>query len=80
MIDSTNQERVVVSTDGSAGPYIMVPFDQLEAVKSILQKNKVPFWVDADAISLDGKPEIAVVNLGRGASASQVQQLLDAAK
>ena len=80
MLDSTTHERIIVFTEGNAGPYIMVPLDQLEAVKAMLHDNQVPFWVDADAISLDGKPEVTVVNLGRGANAAQVQRLLDTAK
>ena len=79
MIDSTTQARITVSTGGDAGPYIMVPLDQLEAVEGVLRNRGISYWVDADAISLDGKPEIAVVNLGRGADVGQVQRLLDAA-
>ncbi len=79
MIDSMNQERIVVSTHGTAGPYIMVPLEQLEAVEAVLGGNRVYYWADADAISLDGKPEVAVINLGRGANVDHIQQLLDAA-
>jgi hypothetical protein len=78
MIDSTNQAAIVVSTEGTAGPYIMVPLDQLEAVTSVLRDNQISFWVDAYAISLHGRPEIAVVNLDRRVNAAQVQRLLDA--
>lgn len=67
-----------MSSDGTAGPYVMVPLDQLEAVKSMLRDNQVSFWVDANVISLNGEPEIAVVNLGRRVSAEHVQRLLDA--
>lgn len=80
MLDSTTHERIIVFTEGTAVPYIIVPLDQLEAVKAMLRDNQVPFWVDADAISLDGKPEVTVINLGRGADAAQVQRLLDTAK
>jgi hypothetical protein len=79
MIDSTTQARITVSTDGDAAPYIMVPLYQLEAVKDVLRNQRIYFWVDSDAISLHGKPEIAVVNLGRDADVGQVQHLLDAA-
>src|SRR5436309_1965978 len=78
MIDSTNQERLIVCADGDAGAYLMVPLDQLEAVKALLRGNHISFWVDADAISVNGKPEIAVVNFGRGATAPELQRLLDA--
>ncbi|MHB1158053.1 MAG: hypothetical protein ACYC26_14600 [Phycisphaerales bacterium] len=77
MIDSTTQERMIVSTDGTAGSYIMVPLNQLKAVEDMLQRNGISYWVDANAISLNGKPEITVINLGRSADANSIQQLLD---
>jgi hypothetical protein len=77
MIDANTHGPVVVSTDGIAGPYIMVVLSQLDRVSAMLRDNGIGFWVDEDAISLDGKPEIAVVNLARGADAATVQQMLD---
>ena len=77
MIDATTHQRLRVSTDGTAGPYIMVPVSQLDDVKALLHDRHVNYWVDENAISLDGKPEIAIVNLGRGANASAVQTVLD---
>jgi hypothetical protein len=79
MIDATTRERIIVYDEGTAGPYIMLPLDQLEAVEQILRDNEVPHWTDADAVSLDGKPAIVVINLGSGADAAAVQRLLDAA-
>ena len=77
MTDATTHQRLRVSTDGTAGPYIMVPVSQLEEVKALLNRHRIQFWVDENAISLDGKPEIATINLGRGANASAVQSILD---
>jgi hypothetical protein len=77
MKDVTTREGISVSSDGSAGPYIMVPVSQLEAVRQLLGQYHVPFTVDDDAISLNGEPEVAVVNLGRGGDAKKVQQILD---
>jgi hypothetical protein len=77
MIDATTREPLSVSQDGNAGPYIMVPVTQLNKVTTILETNKVPFWVDEEAISLDGRPEIAVINLGHRSSPGMVQRLLD---
>ncbi len=79
MIDPTTKDRITVSTDGDAGPYVMVPLDQLNVVTALLRDKQVSFWVDSDAISLDGKPEIAIINFGRGANVVQIQQLLDQA-
>lgn len=78
MIDSATQEQVVVRNGGSGGPYIMIPVDQVNVVEVILGNHKVPYWVDSDAISLDGKPAVIVINLGRGADAGRIQRLLDA--
>ena len=80
MIDSTTQQRMSVSKESTEGPYIMVPLDQLEAVKSVLREHDVYFWVDTFAISLEGRPEVTVVNLGRNANAEQIQQMLDAGR
>ena len=79
MIDSETRARVVVHIEGTGGPYIMVPLDQVANIEDILRDNGVSFWVDSDAISLDGKPAISVINLGRGADVARVQDLLDAA-
>ena len=77
MIDTTTRKPLYVSTDGEAGPYIMTPVAQLEAVKALLDANRVSYWVDEEAISLDGKPEVAVINLGRRSDPERVQRLLD---
>lgn len=77
MIDTTTHRPLYVSTDGDAGPYIMVPVAQLDEVRAVLDANKVPYWVDEEAISLDGKPEVAVINLGHGSNPATVQSLLD---
>jgi hypothetical protein len=77
MIDTTTDKPLYVSTDGDAGPYLMVPVAQLERVTTLLDANKVSYWVDEEAISLDGKPEVAVINLGHGSDPDKVQHLLD---
>ncbi|MCH9003452.1 MAG: hypothetical protein IIC02_12845 [Planctomycetes bacterium] len=77
MIDVSTKKPLYVSTDGDAGPYIMVPVQQLDHVRTLLDANNIPYWVDEDAISLDGKPEVTVVNLGHGSDAATVQNILD---
>jgi hypothetical protein len=79
MIDLTTQEPIVVHTESTGGPYIMIPLDQLDEVQAILRSKDISHWTDSDSISLDGKPAITVINLGRGANAGLVQRLLDAA-
>jgi len=77
MIDSHTKRPLTVSTDGDAGPYIMVPVVQIDEVRRLLDANNVWYWVDEVAISLDGRPEITVVNLGRDADPVVVQTILD---
>jgi len=77
MIDTTTSEPLHVSTDGDGGPYIMVPVEQLDKVKALLNASAMAFWVDEEAVSVDGKPEITVVNLGRQSDPAKVQRLLD---
>jgi hypothetical protein len=70
-------ERLVVSTDGVAGPYITVTSDQLEPVQQALNAQTVPFQVDEDAVLLAGRSALRVINLGGGADVRRVQELLD---
>jgi hypothetical protein len=79
MIDEMTEERLRVSADGIAGPYLMVPMVQLSSIRELLSRHAIRYWVDADAISLDGKPAIAVINFGRTGDASRIQTLLDEA-
>ncbi len=65
-------------TGTGAGPYIMVPVAQLDELRRLLEGHRVPFWVEEDAISLDGEPAVAVVDLGPEADPADVQRILDA--
>jgi len=80
MNDATTQQPLSVSTDGTAGPYIMVPVSQLDEVKQLLDSHRIRYWVDENAISLNGAPEITVINLGRGGDALAVQAILDSVR
>ena len=77
MTDTTTQKPLRVSTDGTAGPYIMLPVSQLDELRQILDSRRIGYWVGENAISLDGAPEVVVVNLGRGGDAAAVQAILD---
>jgi hypothetical protein len=77
MRDATTDRPMKVRTDGTAGPYIIVPLEQLEPVKRLLVQHQVYFWADEDAVSVDDKPELAIINLGRNVDATAVQALLD---
>lgn len=79
MIDEMTKDRIRISTDGIAGPYLMVPMPQLVRVRDLLDRHTVRYWVDSDAISLDGKPAIAVINFGRTGDSARIQTLFDEA-
>lgn len=76
MTDSMTRKPLRVSTDGTAGPYLMLPFSQLDEVLKLLA-GRVGYRVEEDVISLDGAPEIAVIDFGRSADAVAVQTILD---
>lgn len=79
MIDVMTRRPFRVSADGVAGPYLMVPVDQLDSVREVLDRGGVRYWVDSDAISLDGEPAITVVNFGRAGDTGRIQAVLDRA-
>jgi len=77
MIDSFTKKPIRVSDDGDAGPYILVQLDQLDMVKKLLDDSDIRYAVDEDAISFNGQPYTAVVNLGHHVDVLAVQKLLD---
>lgn len=77
MIDSSTRKPIRVLTDGTSGPYVMVPVDQLDQVRKLLHANDIPHWVDHHAVSVDGRPAVAVINLGKKTDPRRVQALLD---
>jgi hypothetical protein len=80
MTDVTTKKPLYVSTDGTSGPYVMVPVSQLDEVRRLFDSRGIGYWVEEEAISLDGTPEVAVINLGRGADAAAVQTVLDSVR
>jgi hypothetical protein len=78
MIDSETHKQLKVNMEGDAGPYLMVPLEQLPDVRRVLQENGIGHSVEPDAIGLDGKPVIAVINFGRRANVARIQEVLDA--
>ena len=63
-----------------SGPYILVPVSQLDEVRELLDNRCIGYWVGENAISLDGTPEVAVINLGREGDATAVQAILDSGR
>ena len=77
MTDSTTNKPIRVSDGGTPWPNIVVPTSQLDRVRTLLESNRIRFWVDHQSISFDGKPPVSFVNLGRDTDADRVQALLD---
>ena len=79
MIDIETHQPLVVNTEGDGGPYLMVPMEQLADVQQILQKHGIDYLVADDAVQLDGKPVIAIIDFGHNFNVEDIQAALDAA-
>jgi len=77
MNDVSTEKPLCVSTVGGVGPFMMLPLSQLEEVTQLFEDQGIRYWVEEDAISLDGGPEIVVINFGRHGDAEAVQRVLD---
>ena len=77
MSDTVTRNTLSVSTNGAAAPYIRVPVSQLDDIRQLLEKNNIHYRVHENVISLNGGPEIAVVDFGRGADIDAVRRVLD---
>ena len=79
MTDEITENRFRVRSDSIAGPFLMLPLTQVEAVREVLDRNAIRYWVDTFAVSLDGKPAKIVINFGRTEDAARIQAVLDEA-
>ena len=77
MIDVTTKKPLRVSNEYPPAPYIRLPFSQLDEVRRLLDSRSIGYWVDENAISINGGPEMIVINLNRGTDVAAVQALLD---
>ena len=77
MTDKTTGKPLCVATDGRSGPYIVVPKEQVQSVRSVLDRARIRYWVDEIAVSVDGRPALTVVNLGKTVNARDIQEQLD---
>jgi len=68
---------LAVSTDGTSCPYIIVTTEQMEPVVEALRAQGIHFETDDDAVMLDGRPALSVIDLGQNADVERVQKLLD---
>ncbi len=79
MIDEMTRDSLRVESDVIAGPYLEIALPQLDAVRAVLDRHDVYYWVDADAISLDNEPPVTVINFGKGGDPARIQAILDEA-
>ncbi len=77
MATSAADSPLTVSTDGTAGPYVVVTSEQFGPVVDALRADGVRFQVDQDAVLLNGAPALAVIDLGMGTDVTRVQDILD---
>jgi hypothetical protein len=77
MIDTSTGERLLVSTESEAGPYIDLPSSQVEEVCQRLDRAGIPYWVESDEISIDDSPFISTIGFSRYVDASRIQAALD---
>jgi hypothetical protein len=71
------QPKLTVSTNGTAGPYIIVPTSRAQALRDYLAENGIQTTHDQGQLQSEGKDLEDVLNLG-SADPKQVQRLLDA--
>jgi hypothetical protein len=80
MTDRTTSLPLRVSTDTTSGPYIRLPYNQIDEVRRLLESHGFRYWVEENIISLNGGPFMAVVNLGREVDTNAVQAILDSVR
>jgi hypothetical protein len=77
MTTSASDAPLMVSTDGTAGPYVIVTPEQIRPVTEALRADGIRFQVDNEAVLPNGAEPLAVIELGRGADVQRVQGVLD---
>jgi hypothetical protein len=77
MIDTATNPPLRVSTEGAAGPFILLPVSQVEEVTQLLKNHGIRHWVQESNISLNGGPFTTIIELGHGGDPKKVQALLD---
>jgi hypothetical protein len=77
MIDSITHKPLTIEAEEAAHPLLVVPFEQLPQVEALLKGHGVRYWVDDEALSIDGGPEITWITFSRGSDPAVLQRLLD---
>ena len=77
MIDTITRKPLQVWHGDGPGGTIMVPMDQLDQVTQLLDTNDIFHWVDDEALSVDGEPEVTFITISKKHDPAKVQELLD---
>ena len=77
MTDELTQKRITVSEGTKGGPYLVIPFSQLEAVKQLLDQHAIVYWPDPMSISVNGKPPVIFINFSERVQGNHLQEILD---
>jgi hypothetical protein len=80
MIDTTTKNPIRVLDGGLAGPYLMVPVDQLDRIRALLDQHGIRYWVESEAISINNGPATVIVNFGFTGDAARLQRIFDEAE
>lgn len=76
MLDDYNNQPFTVSTDGDAGPYLMVKPAQVVAVQMAFSKHRISHAIDYDATQNGGTGVLTVFNFGHSADVTRIERIL----
>ena len=80
MIDAMTGSPCTLQPMGQRGLISCCRFPNYE-VRQLLDDHGIRYWVEEDVISLNGRPETAVIDLGRGADVDEaIEAVLDTAR
>ena len=77
MTDKTTGKPMRVSKYGRSVSYLIVPVEQISAVKAVRDCGNIRYWVEETTISLNGGPTMAVVNFGKSMPPGEIPTELD---
>ncbi len=80
MTSTLNGTRLQIPDCGDGWLDIRVAADQVDEVRKVLDRQGIRHWADMFAVSIDGKPAVTVISLGKNHDAGRVQTVLDAAQ
>ncbi len=77
MWDKFSHDNVDVRIDENCGPYIMIEPARIAQVEELLRNNGIVFTLEDESHMCLGTPEAAVIEFGKGADVTRIQQVLD---